>query len=128
MKIEHIALWSKNIEKLKNFYIEYFEASPNEGYQNKRTGFSSYFLSFQEGSRLEIMHIKGIKSWKKRKKIKGYCHLAFCVKSKDEVIQLTEKIKKDGYTVLSNPRMTGDGYFESVVLDPDGNEIEITCE
>ncbi len=129
MKIEHIAIWSEDIEKLKKFYISYFEATSNDGYINNKTGFKSYFLTFNEGARLEIMQIEKIKKIKDlTNQYLGYCHMAICVDTTFEVKKITEKLKKDGYQVLSEPRITGDGYFESVILDPEGNHVEITCE
>ena len=127
MKIEHVAIWSKDIETLKEFYMEYFDAKVNEGYHNSKTGFISYFLSFNEGSRIEIMNIDGILTKEQMtQKYMGYCHLAMSVGSKSEVLRLTQILLDDGYEVVGNPRYTGDGYFESVILDPDGNRIEIT--
>ncbi|MCT4663487.1 MAG: VOC family protein [Tissierellales bacterium] len=127
-KIEHIAIWSKDIERLKDFYIKYFRAKANDGYHNKTKGFRSYFLSFDDGSRLEIMNMDGILEIEKSdSQYLGYSHLAMNVGTKDDVIELTERIRCDGYEVVGEPRTTGDGYFESVILDPDGNRIEITC-
>ncbi len=127
MKIEHIAIWSKDIEILKEFYMKYFKAKVNAGYHNSKTGFKSYFLSFSEGPRVEIMNIEGILNKEQiTQKYIGYCHLAMSVGSKSEVLRLTQILLDDGYEVVGKPRYTGDGYFESVILDPDGNRIEIT--
>lgn len=126
MKIEHIAIWSQDIERLKEFYVTYFGATSNNGYENRLKGFKSYFLSFEGGTRIEIMNITGIQeSLEVVNNYTGYCHIAISVKTKLEVVKLTEKLKKDGYKVVSLSRTTGDGYFESVILDPDGNRIEI---
>ncbi len=128
MKIDHIAIWSLDIERLRNFYIKYFNAEANDVYENTEKGFKSIFLSFEEGARLEIMNMNGIQRTEEpRRQYLGYCHLAMNVFNKSEVIKTTKKLEDDGYEVIGKPRITGDGYFESIVLDPDGNRIEITC-
>lgn len=128
MRIEHVAIWSPDIETLKNFYSTYFKATISERYENMQKGFSSYFLHFSEGSRLEIMNRHDIEKKEDRtKEYFGYCHLAISVGSMFDVMKITKQIADDGYEVISEPRTTGDGYFESVILDPDGNRIEITC-
>lgn len=128
MKIEHLAIWSPDIERLKDFYLTYFEAESNERYENKKTGFTSYFLTFKEGARLEIMHKKDVlKREKPDQDYMGYSHLAMSVGSKDKVMALTNQLREEGYRIVGEPRTTGDGYFESVILDPDGNRIELTC-
>ena len=128
MKIEHIAIWSPDIERLKDFYSTYFGAIPNSIYKNTTTGFTSYFLTFKEGARLEIMNKNDILSVDPpNQQFMGYCHLAMSVGTEVEVIRLTKQLGKDGYRILGEPRTTGDGYFESVVADPDGNRIEMTC-
>lgn len=127
MHIEHIAIWTEDLEVLKEFYIKYFNASSNELYHNKKKGFKSYFLSFDKGARLELMKRVDILDHPNRDmEYMGYCHMAVSVGSKDEVLSLTDTIRSDGFEVVGEPRHTGDGYFESVVLDPDGNRIEIT--
>ena len=127
MKIEHIALWSKNIELLKEFYTKYFNASANDKYVNSTTGFESYFMSFDSGARLEIMQMATIRSHANDpiEQHIGLIHFAVSVGSKEKVDELTSVLKVDGYTVVDGPRITGDGYYESVVLDPEGNRIEI---
>ena len=128
MKIEHVAIWSTDIEKLRNFYVTYFGAVANDRYQNNKTGFTSYFLTFKEGARLEIMHKKTILPVEQQNEdYLGYAHLAMNVGTKSEVTRLTNQLREDGYHIAGEPRTTGDGYFESVILDPDGNQIEITC-
>ncbi|WP_414838690.1 VOC family protein [Carnobacterium sp. TMP28] len=128
MKIEHVAIWSPDIEKLKAFYATYFSAVATDRYQNNKTGFTSYFLTFKEGARLEIMHKKNILPVEQQnQEYLGYAHLAMSVGTKSEVTRLTNQLRKDGYHIVGEPRTTGDGYFESVILDPDGNRIEITC-
>ncbi|MEW9122463.1 MAG: VOC family protein [Thermotaleaceae bacterium] len=128
MKVEHIAMWTVDLERLKDFYSSYFEAKSNEKYRNRKTGFESYFLSFDEGCRLELMQMPPIQERLKDGIFDhiGLAHFAICVGSKEKVMSLTEKLRVDGYEILSEPRTTGDGYFESVISDPDGNRIEIT--
>lgn len=126
MKIEHLAIWVSDLELIKNFYQKYFDVTSNNKYQNPNTGFSSFFLSFEEGARIEIMSKPDISDSPSNHLMLGYAHLAVSVGSKEKVIALTEQIRNDGYIVYSEPRTTGDGYFESVIKDPDGNLIEIT--
>ncbi|OEH92784.1 VOC family protein [Bacillus solimangrovi] len=128
MKIEHIALWTKDIERLKGFYIKYFDATANLKYENKTKRFESYFLSFDSGCRLEIMQKSSIPDNKNDsiEEYIGLIHFAISVGEKGAVDSLTELLRSDGYTIISEPRTTGDGYYESVVLDPDENRIEIT--
>jgi lactoylglutathione lyase len=126
MKIEHIAVWVYDLELMKDFYIRYFGAIAGEKYVNPRKQFESYFLTFESGSRLEIMKMPGIGDTSKSQEITGYTHLAFSTGSKEHVDQLTEQFRNDGYTIAGEPRTTGDGYYESVVLDPEKNRIEIT--
>lgn len=126
MRIEHIAIWTDNLEKLKDFYITYFGAVPNQKYINKNTHFESYFLSFDQGCRIEIMRKPEIMKTPEDNSNIGLAHLAISVGSKENVLALTERLHSDGYHVLSEARTTGDGYFESVISDPDGNRIEIT--
>lgn len=127
MKVEHIAIYTQDIERLKKFYIKYFGAKSNEGYYNKKTGFRSYFLNFEENTRIEIMSREGILLREiSTEQNFGYSHLAISVDTMFAVMRLTKTLEEDGYEVISRPRKTGDGYFESVILDPDGNRIEIT--
>lgn len=129
MKIEHIALWSKDIEKLKSFYEKYFGAKSNTKYTNEKKGFQSYFLLFDGGSRIEIMQKPGLLFHKDdAQNTIGYVHLAISVGEMQDVVDLTKRLEKDDYEIASYPRYTGDGYFESVVLDPDGNLVEITID
>lgn len=128
MKLEHIAIWTNHLERLKDFYITYFDVVPNEMYENKTKAFKSYFLSFDGGARIEIMSKTGVVKHENLTALYfGYSHIAVDVGSRSEVISLTSRLRNDGYIIESEPRMTGDGYFESVVLDPDGNRIELTC-
>jgi len=125
MKIEHIGLWTADLEKMKEFYCDFFKASASEMYHNQKTGFQSYFLSFADGARLEIMHRQDVKEDSSTERL-GFAHLAISVGSKEIVDALTEKLVDAGYPLLSPCRVTGDGYYESVIGDPEGNRIEIT--
>ncbi|SMF56712.1 lactoylglutathione lyase [Alteromonadaceae bacterium Bs31] len=128
MNIEHIALWSRDIEALKGFYCHYFDASANEKYTNQKKGFSSYFLSFGTGARLEIMQNANIPDNKNSvaEQYLGLIHFAISLGSEKKVDELTATLSADGFSVLDGPRTTGDGYYESLVLDPEGNRIELT--
>lgn len=126
MKIDHIAMYVADLEAAKTFFVTYFQAIPNEGYHNPKTGLRTYFLTFEDGSRLEIMNHPDKVHNENRNIQTGYTHLAFNVGSKEAVDKLTQKLKEDGYQVLSGPRTTGDGYYESCVLGIEENQIEIT--
>lgn len=127
--INHIAIWAKDLENLKRFYVKYFNAEAGEKYFNPNKNFESYFLTFNSGCRLELMHMPGIPQNINdvEKQYTGLIHFAVSVGSKALVDELTSQLNSDGYTVLGEPRTTGDGYYESVVLDPEGNRIEITA-
>lgn len=126
MRIEHIAMYVNDLEKTREFFMKYFSAISNEGYYNKKTDFQSYFLSFEDGARLEIMKKPQMEDDEKFLKHTGYIHIAFSLGSKEAVDELTEKLKKDGYAIVSGPRTTGDGYYESCIVGIEGNQIEIT--
>ena len=128
MKIEHIALWTHQLEALRAFYCAYFDAVSGEKYTNPRTGFESYFLSFESGARLELMCRADIPPTQTdpHRQATGLTHLAFSCGGRDRVDALTERLRGAGYSVVGEPRVTGDGYYESIILDPDGNRIEIT--
>lgn len=127
MKIEHVAIWVENLELMRFFYETYFQATGGPKYFNEKKGFSSYFLSFESGARIEIMHQSEISEVPNKKgQHFGLAHLAFSIGSEYKVDQQTERLRNAGYIVLSEPRRTGDGYNESVILDPEGNMIEIT--
>lgn len=125
MKIDHLALYTNDLERMKLFYVTYFNAKSNQGYHNKNTELKTYFLSFEDNTRLEIMSRSNLESQTDSPLHIGYIHIAFSVGSKENVDKLTFRLEKDGFKVLSQPRTTGDGYYESCVLDPDGNQIEI---
>ena len=129
MRIEHIAIWTEDLERLRRFYEKYFNASAGPKYHNPKKSFDSYFLSFEDGPRLEIMSMPGITSRDSDalKQFLGLTHLAVAVGSKERVNLLTEQFRADGIVIISEPRTTGDGYYESVIADPDGNRIEITA-
>ena len=128
MHIEHVAIWTKELERLKTFYETYFQAQAGEKYVNEEKKFESYFLEFASGARLELMRMAQIpeSTDDKIKQFTGIVHLAFSTGSELEVNLLTLKLEQDGYEIAGNPRHTGDGYYEGVVFDPDGNRIEIT--
>jgi lactoylglutathione lyase len=126
MKLEHVAMYVEDLEAAKNFFITYLNAVPNEGYHNPNTGLRSYFLSFEDGARLEIMNRPDMTENPKHQIQTGYIHIAFSAGSKEQVDTLTKRLKADGYEILSGPRNTGDGYYESCVLGIEGNLIEIT--
>lgn len=124
-KITHIGIYTSDLERMKTFYEKYFHAISNEKYTNSK-GFSSYFLTFDSDVRIEIMSHTNLEYRPVLDKVNGFSHIAFSVGSKEAVISLTEKLVADGYKLNSPPRITGDGYFESNIADPDGNSIEIT--
>ena len=126
MKIEHIALYVNDLEGARKFFMKYLGAQSNDGYHNPRTNFRSYFLSFDDGARLEIMNKPEMPDLPKDLARTGYAHIAFSVGSKEKVDASTAQLKADGYEVISGPRTTGDGYYESCIVAIEGNQIEIT--
>ena len=128
MKIEHIAIWTEQLEVMKDFYCKFFKGKANGGYHNPKKGFRSYFLTFDSGARLELMSSVNIMENKNIPPAKGYAHMAFTAGKRQDVDCLTERIKSLGYKVVSGSRVTGDGYYESVIEDPDGNLVEICAE
>lgn len=125
MRIEHMALYVEDLEQMKAFYERYFGAVAGEKYRNPTTGFESYFLRFEVGSRLEIMTRPNMHKRKKGRMDAGYTHIALAVGTRGEVDALTARLAQDGFELVSGPRVTGDGYYESVVLDAEGNLLEI---
>ena len=125
MKIEHIALYVNDLEKARNFFMKYLGAISNDGYHNPKTNFRSYFLSFDDGARLEIMNKPEMSNLPKDLARTGYTHIAFSVGSKENVDNLTAALRADGYEVVSGPRTTGDGYYESCIVAVEQNQIEI---
>ena len=126
--IEHLAIWTTDIDRSVEFYENYFGATAGERYHNAANGFESCFLSFDSGARFEVMTTTTldpvvIEAGAQRM---GLTHFAIAVGSESAVDALTERLMEDGYPILDGPRRTGDGYYESVALDPDGNRIEIT--
>ena len=128
IRIDHIALWTTDLERCKRFYVDYFGATAGAGYVNPAKGFASCFLSLGDGARIETMTTSTLSPVVAEAGAQrmGWTHLAISVGSDAEVDALTQRLKADGYPLLDGPRRTGDGYYESVVLDPDGNRIEIT--
>ena len=128
IRIEHIAIWTDDVERLKAFYTTFFAAQAGPKYTNPNTQFQSYFLTFSSGARLELMQRPGIPASRNdpQAQFTGYIHLAYSTGSIEEVDALTGRLRAAGYPVVDGPRWTGDGYYESSVFDPDGNRIEIT--
>ena len=126
MKIEHIALYVKDLEAARLFFTRYLGGKSNAGYHNRTTGFRSYFISFEDGARLELMSKPGLADPDKGPECTGYAHIAFSVGSRERVDALTARLRADGYPVVSGPRTTGDGYYESSVIAVEGNRIELT--
>ena len=126
MKIEHIAMYVEDLEAARDFFIRYLGGKSNDGYHNPRTDFRSYFISFDDGTRLELMTKPEINNMEKPLTRTGYAHIAFSVGSKERVDELTEELHVAGFEVVSGPRTTGDGYYESCIIGIEGNQIEIT--
>jgi len=128
MKIEHLAIWVQDLESMRSFYEKYFQCKAGDKYLNIAKNFSSYFLSFDSGCRLELMHIPEIPKSNDDhiNQFSGIIHFAISTGSMEKVDQLTERLRSDGFKIVGVPRTTGDGYYESVIMDPEGNRIEIT--
>jgi lactoylglutathione lyase len=126
--IHHLAIWTRDLEKMRGFYERYFGAVSGEKYRNETKGFESYFLCFSEGARLELMKLDHPRTASDVPvdEVIGLTHFALSVGGRDRVDALTEILRKDGFNIAGEPRITGDGYYESVVLDPEGNRIELT--
>ena len=126
MKIEHIAMYVNDLEAARDFFVKYLGGKSNDGYHNKNTDFRSFFISFDDGARLEIMNKPEMADSNKELNRTGYVHIAFSVGSVERVDELTATLKADGFEVVSGPRTTGDGYYESCIVAVEGNQIEIT--
>ena len=126
MRIEHIAMYVNDLEAARDFFVKYLGGVSNDGYHNKNTDFRSYFISFDDGARLELMNKPGLDDMEKPLNRTGYVHIAFSVGSKEKVDELTAHLKAEGFDVISGPRTTGDGYYESCVVVIEGNQIELT--
>jgi lactoylglutathione lyase len=130
MTIDHIAIWTTQPEQLKDYYVKYFNGSANEKYFNKDTLFESYFITFDAGSRLEIMKKPGIPvnlNDREEKQHQGIIHISFGVETMEMVTGKSKELSEAGYRILRGPRKTGDGYFEFETLDPDNNRIEVAA-
>lgn len=124
MHIDHIAIWTEDLERERDFFVKYFGCSSGRKYINARNGFFSYFITFSSGARIELMKRNDIPVCRGGEAI-GLTHLAIEVGSREKVDSMTSRFEKDGFIVKSGPRVTGDGYYESVILDPEGNMIEL---
>jgi lactoylglutathione lyase len=128
MKLDHVAIWTEDLERMRTFYAKYFDARSNQKYTNERKQFTSYFLTFPGGGRLELMHrpdIPPIPGAQRSPELIGYAHLGVALGSRAAVDVLTKQLVADGFALLDGPRLTGDGYYESMVADPEGNRIVI---
>ena len=126
MKIEHVAIYVKDLEAARDFFVTYLGGTSNDGYHNPNTGFRAYFISFDDRARLELMTKPGIDDKAARRERTGYVHIAFSAGSKEKVDLLTAELKNAGYEVVGRPRYTGDGYYESCIAAVEGDLIEIT--
>jgi len=126
MRIEHIAMYVNDLDAAKDFFVTFLGGVSNAGYYNEKTGFKSYFISFEDGARLEIMNKSNMIDDSKMLNRTGYAHIAFSVGSKEKVNEVTEKAREAGFEVVSGPRTTGDGYYESCIVAIENNQIEIT--
>lgn len=127
MNLEHVALYVEDLEAMKAFYVRHFGATANSKYHNPRTGLQTYFLSFEGGARLEIMQHPGMTPKASGEHFLGYTHISFKLSSMEKVDQLTREMQESGCPLLNGPRTTGDGYYESVLSDPEGNLIELVA-
>jgi len=125
MKLNHVALYVNDLEKMKLFYEKYFNAKANKMYHNPKTGLKTYFLEFNGSCRIEIMNKENLNNVTKELNNAGYIHIAFNAGGKNKVDELTTLLENDGYKIISKPRTTGDGYYESCIIDPENNQIEI---
>lgn len=129
MKLDHVAIWTDNLEVLKDYYVKYFGGISNTKYTNTKKQFSSYFITFNSGARLEIMSMPNIPNNANDnivKQHKGIIHMAFGLDTIQQVDEKLCELRNNGFEILSKPRVTGDNYYEFETLDPDGNRLEIT--
>jgi len=126
-RIQHVALWTDDLERSRRFYVGHLGGLSSPLYRNEQTGFESYFLGFADGPRLELMQMPGIVQHAGQGQALGFAHVAFSLGSEAAVDEKTEELRRAGAEVVGEPRWTGDGYYESVVLDPDGNRVELTA-
>ncbi len=126
MIIEHIAMYVNNLESVKDFFVKHLGGKANDGYHNVNSGFRSFFISFDDGARLEIMNKPHMADLEKPLDRTGLAHIAFSVGSKERVDKLTQVLLSEGYDIVSGPRTTGDGYYESCIVAVEGNQIELT--
>lgn len=126
MRIEHVAAYVRDLYGARGFFEKYLGASAGDEYHNSKTGFRSFFLTFEDGARLEIMTKPGVENVDAAIERLGFTHLAFSVGSERAVNELTARLREDGYEVVSGPRKTGDGYYESLVVGFDSLRIEVT--
>ncbi|MBR4670299.1 MAG: VOC family protein [Butyrivibrio sp.] len=126
MIIEHVSMYVNDLEAARDFFVKYLDGRSNSGYHNVNTGLRTYFISFDDGARLELMTRPELTDLDKPLNRTGYVHMAFSVGSRDRVDEITKRLKDDGYEVVGGPRVTGDGYYESSVLVFEDNQIEIT--
>ncbi len=126
MKIEHVAMYVNNLEAAKDFFVKYLGGTSNDGYHNEKTDFRSYFISFEDGARLELMNKPELVDQDKDLNRTGYAHIAFSVGSKEAVNEITDMLRTAGFKIVSGPRTTGDGYYESCIVAIEGNQVEIT--
>lgn len=127
MRISHVALWTGKLETLREFYCNYFGGRSNELYVNASKGFRSYFITFEGEVSLEIMSRTDMTEKAPDLRL-GFCHISFLLPDRDSVVAMTERLRSDGYDIVGMPRVTGDGFFESVIADPEGNLVELMAE
>ena len=127
MKIEHVAMYVNDLKAARDFFVKYLGGKSNDGYHNVNTDFRSFFISFDDGARIELMNKPGLVDSEKQLTRTGYIHIAFSVGSKEKVDELTDRLENDGFELVSGPRTTGDGYYESCIVAIEGNQIEITA-
>lgn len=126
MRIEHVALYVRDLEAARDFFVNFLDGHSNDGYHNPKTGFRSYFITFDDGARLEVMNKPGMTDAPEDLNHTGWIHVAFSVGSRERVDELTARLRESGYEVVSGPRTTGDGYYESCIVAVEGSQIEIT--